>query len=210
MTPMRVITRTFGYIVVTSFVLSVIGIVVFSVVTRLAPPDAPIWRDVQCFIGSPARGDTACLTVKLREQAQAYAARTSDLEQKIAHVQEEKARIERAITDEDITFVESQYINDDGSLSEEQPFIAGVRTARKVVVGIVYRDGRASSGIDQGWCWATQDVPGMDLRVVIGKVGKDGRAQPVRPSDEAVEKVGWEPHQLGMVRGHCPWPESVS
>jgi len=183
-----------------------IAMATYAIIKPHLPEDTKVWTDLRCMAGMPIEGDDTCLAAALQRQNTAHAEKMTVLQQRIASVQAEKARIERAITDEDISFTESNYIKDDGSLVPDPDSSQGMHHGRKVVVGVV----RNGQSIDQGWCWSTRDVFGIDIRITIARLKPDGSINPATPSAAALEKVNWKPGDLPMLRGHCPWPRGVN
>lgn len=191
------------------------------VIAPLVPPAAADWwRDARCTAGYPAPSDETCVSTRLkaledrhaarmREERKKAAAVRVELSKRLAETKRRSALIERAITDEDITFFASGYIRDDGSIVPGGDQSHGQRGERQAIVGIVYAGGTVGGDVVQGWCWAMREDYGLDIRVMIGRVEAGGTVTPVRPSASALKRVGWDIADLEKVQRNCPWPKEV-
>lgn len=87
---------------------------------------------------------------------------------------------------------------------EGQTFSVGGRFT--VVVGTMYRDAKAKTGVLQSFCWLTMDRSGLDPRIGVAMRRADGveESLAVEPKDLAAH--GIDPGVIPDARAACPWP----
>lgn len=135
--------------------------------------------DVRCFVGMPEQGSSC-----VRDQLDA-------LKREREAVEEERERLATMVGAQDFVFVEGDDLPDGG----------------KLVVGTLYEDAAARTGLIRSFCWAIFDRGGLDPRIGLSIMQADGTVQPVSLRDTDLIVLKLARSDLAAVRAMCPFPD---
>jgi hypothetical protein len=196
-TLMKYLGRTTFLVSLSAITASVFGLVAYAVAHKFIPPHDPFWADARCALGLPAQSDVKCVQEaqrRLEREIETVTLRGKEIEAKLAADLDSatKARedAERAAAGQDMVFVSG-----------------GAHNGKTLVVGALYRDTAARSGLLRAYCWAIRDEGGLDPRVALARQEADGRIVVLPPDPAQMTDFQWTETDLVQARALCPWTQ---
>lgn len=182
----------------TVITVSVFVLVAYAVAHKFIPPGDPFWNDARCVLGIPAQSDIKCVQDeqrRLRVEIETVTRRGQEAQAKLAADLQAatKAReaAEQAAAGQDMVFVSG-----------------GAHKGMTLVVGALYRDSAARSGLLRAYCWAIEDQGGLDPRVALARMEADGTIVPLPPDQAQMASFQWDANDLDTARTLCPWSKA--
>jgi hypothetical protein len=175
------INRTIGTIIGVAMVVAFTALIV-ALVLSLASDQFPgiktIGSEVRCLLGVPEAG------------SECVARQMADL-----------SELRRALEDERKRLV-------DVDAAQEFVFTQGDRVKDRVtlVVGTLYRDAAAQTGLIRSFCWIIVDNEGLDPRVEVAVLNGDGRTEERQASLADLALLEMSERDVDAARAACPFP----
>lgn len=167
-----------GVVMVASFAAALIALVLSLASTQM-PGINSAASELRCWAGVPQQGSTCMLNelAELRDEKQ--------------HLREEREKLSDMVAAQSFVFSEGEKLKDGHSL----------------VVGTLYEDANARTGLIRSFCWVIIDKGGLDPRVGLAVMEKDGTVHPIYATDQsrAVLNMPLDVQMDATMR--CPFPD---
>ena len=166
-----------GVAMIVSFT-SLIFALVLSLASEQMPALKTIGTEIRCLVGVPDENST-CVRKRI-----------AALDSQRRALEAERQQLVDVIAAQDFVFTQGDWLRGGVSL----------------VVGTLYEDAEARSRPIRSFCWAVVDRPGLDPRVGLAVMERDGRVQatPVGSAERLL--LGVSAHEVEAARAACPFP----
>lgn len=134
-----------------------------------------------CSAGLLELAGEECLGVRLQ-------AGLSDLQDDVAAAQQDRQMAEAALSGR-MVFTEG-----------------GQVSGLTVIVGAIYEDHRARSGLIRAICWGIQDRNGLDPRLTLAEMDANRVLKPLAVDAFERSAFGLDVASIASARRDCPWP----
>lgn len=206
---LRFLSQCFTIGVLTLVVGGVAGIAMVLVTSQIMPPDSRGWRDLQCAIGIPAQEDQFCIQRQLaeieeqrRQQRREFEIVQRQQRNRLAEVERERLALEQARRQLEADLADAIKSAPD----QELVFVSGgAHGGKTLVAGALYADAASKTGLIRAWCYAITDVGGLDPRVALARMEKDGAVTAIAVSPADLSAYSWSEADVVAARALCPW-----
>lgn len=185
---MTAIKTLFGTIIGFLMVVAFTGSIAATVISLAMPDKTALkaaWAELRCLAGYPIAGsDCVQDIVRAANAARSEADRARDL------AEDARKAAEDALAKGNLKF-------------EQGP---AIKTGVSLVVGTIYLDVAAQSGLVRSFCWAIVDEGGLDPRVGLAVRGADGQIAVLPLSQDNLELLEMDAADLSAALAACPWP----
>jgi hypothetical protein len=166
-----------GVAMVVAFTAFIVALVL-SLTSEQLPVIKNIGSELRCLLGIPA-ADSPCV------------AETIDaLNEQRRVLEEERERLDDVMAGQSFVFTQGKHLKDRVSL----------------VVGTLYMDAAAQTGLIRSFCWIIVDNGGLDPRVGLAVMHGDGRIEELQASPSDLGLLDMSAHDVEAARGACPFP----
>ncbi len=178
---MKLIRNSVSALTGGAFVATTVALGLLILNTQLSIPDEWI-ATTRCALGVPAK-DSACVAdaIKAADDAR-FAANAA------------RQLAEDALAGQNLVFTQGDPIKDGVS----------------VVVGTIYQNAAARSGIIRSFCWAIIDSSGLDPRVGLAVRDGNGQIEAIDLSASDRDQLDVSLSDIDAARQNCPWPGGVN
>jgi hypothetical protein len=167
-----------GVVMVAAFAAALIALVLSLASTQM-PGIKSAASELRCWVGVPQQGST-CMLNELAE-----------LRDEKHRLREEREKLSDMVAAQSFVFSEGEKLKDGHSL----------------VVGTLYEDANAQTGLIRSYCWVIIDQSGLDPRVGLAVMEKDGTIHAIHATDQsrAVLNIPMGDRMYATTR--CPFPD---
>lgn len=189
---MKFISKYLGRILLLSILtivtLAAGSLIAYAIAHKFIPPNDPFWTDARCALGLPTQQDIKCIQIEIDAAIQRGKEIEAKLNADIAAQTAAKDAAERAAAGNDMVFESGDAHN-----------------GKTLVVGALYSDSAARTGLLVAYCWAIEDRGGLDPRVPLARRQADGRIVPLPVDAAGMANFNWNAADLETARNLCPW-----
>lgn len=179
MIPIRnFIGTAIGVTMIVGFAALILALVL-SLASGQFPALRKIGAEVRCIAGIPADGSRCMMDRIAALNAQRRA------------LDEERQRLGDVIAAQSFVFTQGEELRDGLNL----------------VVGTLYEDADAQTGLIRSFCWVIVDNSGLDPRVGLAVMREDGRIEELAPDAQQRAQLALSTPEIDAARAACPFPK---
>lgn len=164
------------------------SLIAYAIAHKFIPPNDPFWTDARCALGIPTQQDIKCIQIEVDAVIQRGQEMEAKLNADIEAQKSAKDAAERAAAGNDMVFESGDAHN-----------------GKTLVVGALYSDSAARSGLLVAYCWAIEDQGGLDPRVPLARRDANGSIVALPIDAAGMAQFKWTPADLEAARNLCPW-----
>lgn len=173
----RMIGTAIGFAMVLAFTAGIIALVL-SLASEQLPGIKVVGAELRCIAGFPQAG-SECVAQEL-----------AALEDERRALEEERERLGDVIAAQNFVFSQGDELKDGVNL----------------VVGTLYADATSQTGLIRSFCWAIIDNGGLDPRVGLAVLHRDGRIEDVAVRADDLALLEMSAGEVHAARTACPFP----
>ena len=166
-----------GVAMVIAFTAFIVALVL-SLTSEQQPAIKNFGTELRCLLGIP-KADSPCVTEKI-----------DALNEQRRVLEEERDRLNDVMAGQSFVFTQGKHLKDRVSL----------------VVGTLYMDAAAQTGLIRSFCWIIVDNGGLDPQVGLGVMHGDGRIEELQASPSDLSMLGMSARDVDAARDACPFP----
>lgn len=180
--------RALLLLVLTVVTLAAGALIAYAIAHKFIPPNDAFWTDARCALGLPTQQDVKCIQVEIDAAIQRGKEIEARLNADIAAQTKAKEAAERAAAGSDMIFESGDAHN-----------------GKTLVVGALYSDSAARTGLLVAYCWAIEDRGGLDPRVPLARREANGAVVALPVDAVGMAQFNWSVADLEAARTLCPW-----